>query len=90
MDDGDTVYETEFAPGIGELDEHTLLEPEYHWYVYDPVPPKTFAVRVTVCPLSIIGDLGVNWAAISAGYTVTKAAEDAFVLADVVPVSVTL
>ena len=45
---------------IAVSDEQVDDVPECHWYEYGNVPPEGFAVNVTLCPESIVGDAGVT------------------------------
>jgi hypothetical protein len=51
--------------------EQVELAPEYHWYVYDPMPPEAAEFRVIVWPLSMVGAEGVTAPATRAPLTVT-------------------
>ncbi len=66
----------EFVPtDVQPADPHDPdpLGDEYHVYVYGPVPPVGFAVSVTVCPVSMLGELGDTDPDESAEFTVTAA-----------------
>jgi hypothetical protein len=56
---------------VPALHAPTPEEEEYHWYENVGVPPDSWEVSVTDCPLSMVGLAGVTAPAERAGYTVT-------------------
>jgi hypothetical protein len=75
LDVGETDW-VDAVPSRVVSSEHVALDPEYHWKVFDPMPPDGFAVRVIDCPLSIVGAEGVMDPANNAGLTVTVSAAE--------------
>ena len=57
---GEAEYVDDVAPEIAESEEHVDDVPLSHWYEYGDVPPEGFAVNITFCPESIVGDEGVT------------------------------
>ena len=57
----------EVAPEIAESEVEQVPEVVvvYHWYVYGGVPPVAEAVRVMLCPSSMVGAEGVGADALS-------------------------
>ena len=60
----------EVAPDIAVSEEQVDDVPLYHWYEYGVVPPDGLAVKVILCPESIVGLDGVIAPATSAGFIV--------------------
>ena len=78
----------EFVPtDVQPADPHAPdpLGDEYHVYVYGPVPPDGFAVSVTVCPLSMLGELGDTDPDESAEFTVTRSCAEVAVSCPLFP-----
>ncbi len=78
---GDAEYVSEVAPDIAESDVQVAEVPEYHWYVYGPVPVVGADIESVIdCPESIVGLVGVGAAeAARVGFTVTTSFEDSWV-----------
>jgi hypothetical protein len=73
LEEGDAPYVAPVANEIRvpELQAPTPEEELYHWYEKDGVPPLSWEVSVTDCPLSMVGLAGVTAPAERAAYTVT-------------------
>ena len=65
------MYVDDVAPDIAVSEEQVVDVPLYHWYEYGVVPPDGLAVKVILCPESIVGLDGVTAPADNAEFTIT-------------------